>query len=43
MVGGVCASSVVRLGFEREGYAPSYLRINGSWEDMALNSLINSD
>jgi ribosomal-protein-alanine N-acetyltransferase len=30
-----------RLGFEREGYARAYLRINGRWEDMVLNSLIN--
>lgn len=31
-----------RLGFEREGYARSYLRINGRWEDMVLNSLVNA-
>jgi ribosomal-protein-alanine N-acetyltransferase len=30
-----------RLGFEREGIARAYLRINGQWEDMVLNSLIN--
>jgi ribosomal-protein-alanine N-acetyltransferase len=30
-----------RLGFEREGFARSYLRIDGRWEDMVLNSLIN--
>ena len=30
-----------RLGFEREGYARSYLRIAGQWQDMVLNSLIN--
>jgi ribosomal-protein-alanine N-acetyltransferase len=29
------------LGFEREGYAKSYLKIDGKWEDMVLNSLIN--
>jgi ribosomal-protein-alanine N-acetyltransferase len=29
------------LGFEREGYAKAYLKINGKWEDMVLNSLIN--
>jgi ribosomal-protein-alanine N-acetyltransferase len=30
-----------RLGFEREGYARSYLKIAGQWQDMVLNSLIN--
>ncbi|MEI8030177.1 MAG: GNAT family N-acetyltransferase [Comamonadaceae bacterium] len=30
-----------RLGFEREGYAKSYLKIAGRWQDMVLNSLIN--
>jgi ribosomal-protein-alanine N-acetyltransferase len=30
-----------RLGFEREGYARSYLKINGIWQDIVLNSLIN--
>ncbi len=29
------------LGFEREGYAKSYLKISGQWEDMVLCSLIN--
>jgi ribosomal-protein-alanine N-acetyltransferase len=29
------------LGFEREGYAKAYLKIDGKWEDMVLNSLIN--
>ncbi|GAB4283718.1 MAG: ribosomal protein S5-alanine N-acetyltransferase [Candidatus Rifleibacteriota bacterium] len=32
-----------RLGFEREGYARSYLKINGVWRDHVLNSLINPD
>lgn len=32
-----------RLGFEREGYAKSYLKINGRWQDHVLNSLINPD
>lgn len=32
-----------RLGFEREGHARSYLRIDGRWEDMVLNSLVNPD
>ncbi|MGS0939176.1 ribosomal protein S5-alanine N-acetyltransferase [Pseudomonas luteola] len=30
-----------RLGFEREGYARAYLKINGVWEDHVLNALIN--
>jgi len=30
-----------KLGFEREGYAKSYLKIAGKWEDMVLNSKIN--
>lgn len=30
-----------RLGFEREGYAKSYLKIAGRWEDMVLNSKVN--
>ncbi len=29
------------LGFEREGYARSYLKIAGRWEDMVLNALVN--
>lgn len=35
------AGLLARLGFEREGYARSYLRINGQWEDMVLLSLID--
>jgi ribosomal-protein-alanine N-acetyltransferase len=35
------AALLARLGFEREGYARSYLRIDGTWEDMVLSSLIN--
>jgi ribosomal-protein-alanine N-acetyltransferase len=35
------AALLRRLGFEREGFARSYLRINGRWEDMVLNSLVN--
>ena len=35
------AALLDKLGFEREGYARSYLRINGKWEDMVLSSLIN--
>ena len=30
-----------RLGFEKEGYAKSYLLINGTWEDHILTSLVN--
>lgn len=29
-----------RLGFVKEGYAKSYLKINGVWQDHVLNSLI---
>lgn len=29
------------LGFEREGFARSYLRINGQWADHVLTALIN--
>tara|TARA_B100001057_G_scaffold75399_3_gene70115 strand:- start:12049 stop:12336 length:288 start_codon:yes stop_codon:yes gene_type:complete len=29
------------LDFEREGYARSFIRINGKWEDHVLNSLVN--
>ncbi|WP_182058219.1 GNAT family N-acetyltransferase [Pantoea sp. ME81] len=28
------------LGFAKEGYAQSYLKINGQWQDHILNSLI---
>ncbi|QZC97337.1 GNAT family N-acetyltransferase [Pseudomonas sp. ERGC3:05] len=31
-----------RLGFEREGAARAYLKINGEWADHVLTSLINS-
>ena len=30
-----------RLGFQREGYAQSYLNIDGRWQDHVLNALIN--
>jgi hypothetical protein len=30
-----------RLGFEREGVARAYLKINGPWEDHVLNALVN--
>ncbi|MFC6476327.1 ribosomal protein S5-alanine N-acetyltransferase [Pseudomonas asuensis] len=35
------AQLLKRLGFEREGYARAYLKINGVWEDHVLNALIN--
>ena len=31
------------LGFEREGYAKSFLLIDGKWEDHVLTSLVNTD
>ena len=35
------ARVLARLGFEREGLAKSYLRLNGVWCDHVLNSLLN--
>ena len=32
-----------KLGFEREGYAKRYLRIDGCWQDHVLTSLVFSD
>lgn len=32
---------LARLGFEKEGFAKSYLRLNGAWRDHVLNSFIN--
>jgi ribosomal-protein-alanine N-acetyltransferase len=37
------AALLARLGFEREGLARSYLKIDGRWEDMVLTSLIHPD
>ncbi|MDE2428416.1 MAG: ribosomal protein S5-alanine N-acetyltransferase [Burkholderiales bacterium] len=37
------AALLRRLGFEREGYARSYLKINGIWHDHVLTSLINPE
>ncbi|MGF6701363.1 ribosomal-protein-alanine N-acetyltransferase [Paraburkholderia sp. MM5496-R1] len=34
---------LARLGFEKEGVARSYLKINGSWADHVLTSLVNPD
>lgn len=35
------ARLLAALGFEKEGFARSYLKINGQWQDHVLNSLIN--
>ena len=32
-----------KLGFQREGYARNYLRINGAWQDHLLFALLASD
>ena len=32
-----------RVGFKREGYARSYLRINGIWQDHVLFALVETD
>ena len=32
---------LTRLGFEKEGYAKSYLNIGGTWEDHVLTALVN--
>jgi [ribosomal protein S5]-alanine N-acetyltransferase len=37
------AKLLARLGFEREGYAKSYLKIAGKWQDHVLNSLVNGE
>jgi ribosomal-protein-alanine N-acetyltransferase len=29
------------LGFEKEGYAKSYLNITGVWEDHVLSAMVN--
>lgn len=34
---------LARLGFEREGMARDYLKINGQWEDHILTALVFSD
>ncbi len=42
MPGNVRSEKMLRaLGFEREGYARSYLKIADRWEDMVLNALVN--
>ena len=35
------ANLLEKLGFEKEGYAKSYLKIGGEWQDHILTSLIN--
>ena len=35
------AALLEQLGFEKEGYAKSYLNIAGVWEDHILTALIN--
>ncbi len=37
------AALLARLGFEKEGYARQYLKINGKWEDHVLTSLMYDD
>jgi len=37
------ARLLARLGFEREGEARAYLKINGVWADHVLTALINPD
>ena len=34
------SKTLARLGFVKEGYAHSYLKINGVWQDHVLNSLV---
>ena len=36
------AALLERLGFEKEGYAKSYLKINGVWRDHVLTALVNN-
>lgn len=36
------AKLLKRLGFEKEGYAKSYLKINGIWQDHILNALVST-
>lgn len=34
---------LMKLGFEKEGYAKKYLKINGTWQDHVLTSLVNQE
>jgi len=36
-------SLLSRMGFNKEGFAEKYLKINGKWEDHVLTSLINNE
>lgn len=36
------AALLERLGFEKEGYARSYLQVDGKWQDHVLNAYIAS-
>ncbi|MBC8949993.1 MULTISPECIES: GNAT family N-acetyltransferase [Xenorhabdus] len=38
-----CAHLLQRIGFIKEGYAKSYLKINGVWQDHVLNSFVFED
>ena len=35
------ARLLARLGFQREGYAPKFLLIDGAWRDHVCNALVN--
>lgn len=37
------SNTLEKLGFKKEGYAQSYLKINGEWQDHILNSLVFLD
>jgi len=37
------SNTLKKLGFKKEGYAQSYLKINGEWQDHILNSLVFLD
>ncbi|WP_275391076.1 GNAT family N-acetyltransferase [Xenorhabdus bovienii] len=38
-----CECLLQRVGFIKEGYAKSYLKINGAWQDHVLNSFVFED
>ena len=37
------SNTLKKSGFKKEGYAQSYLKINGEWQDHILNSLVFLD
>lgn len=37
------AALLKKLGFEKEGYARSYLQVDGKWQDHVLNAFIATD